>query len=97
MNSERERLLDEGVTAYVKAAEAGHAPDRDELLARHPDLADDLAAFFAAESQVNRVAAPLRPPITDAPTTGPSEPPPAPLTPSPLPSGERAWGEGTRV
>jgi serine/threonine protein kinase/WD40 repeat protein len=83
MNSERERLLDEVVTAYVKAVEAGHAPDRDELLARHPDLADDLAAFFAAESQVKRVAAPLRAPAVDPPTTGPSETPPA--------------GPGTRV
>jgi serine/threonine protein kinase/WD40 repeat protein len=83
MDSERERLLDEVVTAYVKAVDAGAAPDRAELLARHPDLADDLAAFFAAESQVKRAAVPLRPPAAEPPTMGPSEPPPT--------------GPGTRV
>ncbi len=77
MTTERERLLDEVVTAYLKAAEAGSAPDRDELVARHPELAADLAAFFAAESQVNRAAAPLRPPAADEPTSGPAAPPPA--------------------
>ena len=59
MNTEREQLLDEIVTAYLKAAEAGQAPSREELIARHPELANDLAAFLAAESQMNRLAAPL--------------------------------------
>ena len=57
------------MTDYLKAVEAGQTPDRDKLLARHPDLAADLAAFFAAESQVNRVAAPIRG-DTDGPTVG---------------------------
>jgi WD40 repeat protein/tRNA A-37 threonylcarbamoyl transferase component Bud32 len=73
MNTERERLLDEVVTAYLKAIEAGETPNRDEILARHPELAVDLGAFFAAESQVGRVAAPLRAPKADESTTGLSE------------------------
>src|SRR5206468_4225289 len=58
--SERERRLDEVVTAYLKDAERGGAPNQQELLARYPDLAADLAVFFAAQEQVGRLAAPLR-------------------------------------
>jgi WD40 repeat protein/predicted Ser/Thr protein kinase len=83
MNTERERLLDEVVTAYLKAAEAGRAPDRAELLARHPELAAELVAFFEAESQVGRAAAPLRVPAVDEPPTAVGEPQPT--------------GPGTRV
>src|SRR3954469_10433696 len=67
MDPDRDRRLDEVVTAYLKAVEAGHAPDRDELLARHPDLADDLAAFLAADSQVRRAVAHVDPPTVGLP------------------------------
>jgi WD40 repeat protein len=72
MSSDRDRRLDEIVTDYLKAAEAGQAPDHGALLSKHPDLANDLAAFFAAESQVRRAAVPLRDP--DPPTVGLTEP-----------------------
>src|SRR5262249_22646096 len=60
--SERDRRLDEVVTAYLKEVELGMAPNQAEWLARHPDLAEDLAAFFAAQDQVDQLAAPLRGP-----------------------------------
>ena len=39
---EREQLLDEIVTAYLKALEEGQTPDRREWLNRHPELAGEL-------------------------------------------------------
>jgi serine/threonine protein kinase len=57
---EREQLLDELVTAYLRAVTAGHTPDRRQLLTRHPDLAAELAEFFADQDDVQRWAAPLR-------------------------------------
>jgi WD40 repeat protein/tRNA A-37 threonylcarbamoyl transferase component Bud32 len=60
MNTEREHRLDEIVTAYLKAKETGVPPNREELIALHPELAPDLAAYFSAESQIGRVAAQFR-------------------------------------
>src|SRR5437899_842225 len=79
--SERERRLDEVVTAYLKDIEMGQAPNQAEWLARHPDLATDLATFFAAQEHVDQLAAPLRVPArvphhdaaTEALTVAPGE------------------------
>src|SRR5262249_59337810 len=74
----REKQLDEVIAGYVQAAEAGRAPPRGELLARHPDPADDLAAFFADQAEVLRLVAPLRAagPAPPAAPTPPPRPPP---------------------
>jgi eukaryotic-like serine/threonine-protein kinase len=45
-SSVREERVNEAVAEYLEAAEAGRAPDRDDFLARHPDLADELRAFL---------------------------------------------------
>src|SRR5262249_11554483 len=58
--ADREERLNEVLLAHVEALQAGRAPDRQQLLAEHPDLRDDLEAFFAGHDEVERLTAPLR-------------------------------------
>jgi WD40 repeat protein/tRNA A-37 threonylcarbamoyl transferase component Bud32 len=52
--------LDELLARCIAAEEAGRPLDRQELLARHPQLAAELREFFANRDQMQRLAAPLR-------------------------------------
>src|SRR5436309_1374319 len=52
--------VDETIAAYWKAVESGQAVDRHDWTARHPDLAEELEAYFADFDQVDRFARPLR-------------------------------------
>src|SRR5438105_15130693 len=54
----REQRLNDVLGAYLEAADAGWAPDQEALAARYPDLADDLHAFFVAQSRVAALAYP---------------------------------------
>jgi hypothetical protein len=56
-----EERVDEVIAAYLEAERAGRAPPPGELLARHPELADELRSFFADRSRFRQLVAPIGP------------------------------------
>jgi serine/threonine protein kinase/WD40 repeat protein len=59
-------LLDQVLAEYLHAVESGRNPNREELLAKYPDFADDLREFFANRDSMNRVARPIRAAVAPA-------------------------------
>jgi tRNA A-37 threonylcarbamoyl transferase component Bud32 len=51
--------LSDVITEYLQAVEKGETPDRNQLLAAHPHLAEELAEYFADYDRMNKLAAPL--------------------------------------
>jgi tetratricopeptide (TPR) repeat protein len=48
--------LEEALAEYMRRVDRGEAVDRPRFLAEHPDLADDLAAYFALDDEVASLA-----------------------------------------
>jgi tRNA A-37 threonylcarbamoyl transferase component Bud32 len=65
--------LDAVIAAYLQQIEAGQVPNREDLLARNPELADRLRAFFADFDRLDRQAGELRLSNDPGRTTGGSE------------------------
>ncbi|MBI5760376.1 MAG: protein kinase, partial [Planctomycetales bacterium] len=59
-DSGRQQLLETVMAEYIRACDAGVAPDRQEFLERHPELADDLRDFFSQRDHLNQLAGPMR-------------------------------------
>src|SRR5947209_2362968 len=57
-SSDRDQRVGEILAAYLEAIEAGQPPNQQALLARHPELAAELAAFFANQDQLAAFAGP---------------------------------------
>src|SRR5262245_21637860 len=57
---DREQQLDAILADYFKSAAEGHGSAPEELMARHPDLAGELADFFADYGHLNRIVEPVR-------------------------------------
>jgi len=49
--------LEDALLGYPQAAAAGRVPDLRQLLSEHPDLADELTAFFEGRGTVGREGA----------------------------------------
>src|SRR5262249_47162071 len=68
----REQRLQEAILSYLKAADASQPPDPQEFLARYPDLAPELEAFFADQKrrhplvELLRALALVNPPVSGA-------------------------------
>jgi serine/threonine protein kinase len=56
----KEQQLDDILASYLKAAQVGQAPNREELLARHPDMKIELSQFFRDHELLKQMTTPLR-------------------------------------
>ena len=61
----KDERLHEVLGRYYEAAESGTEPDRAVWIADHPDLADDLASFFANQDRLSQLVRPADPPFDD--------------------------------
>jgi serine/threonine-protein kinase len=69
-SSEREHHVADVLAGYFAAVESGRAPDRQALLAQHPELAAELAEYFEQQERFDRLVEPLRPVAAVVETTG---------------------------
>jgi WD40 repeat protein/tRNA A-37 threonylcarbamoyl transferase component Bud32 len=67
----REQRLHEILHSYLQAVDAGKAPDQQEILKAHPELAQDLEAFFQDQANLEHAARSLcspHPPVSGCET-----------------------------
>src|SRR5262249_20307287 len=78
-DSAHNRQLEAILHTYLQAVDAGQPPDRDALLRQYPDFASELAAFFANQDEVAKLARAMVEPVApalraaDAPTLASGE------------------------
>jgi WD40 repeat protein len=69
-DSDKDRRLEAILHTYLQAVDARQTPDRADLMRQHPDLASELADFFANQDEVAQLAH-GRPDNAEAPTLVP--------------------------
>jgi WD40 repeat protein len=57
-STERDQQINRVIADFLEAERAGRAPDPEELLRQHPDLATELRSFFGDREQFRKVAGP---------------------------------------
>jgi WD40 repeat protein/tRNA A-37 threonylcarbamoyl transferase component Bud32 len=67
---QEETDLDDIIANYLKAAQAGDAPNPQEWIMRYPAFATELSEFFADQEQFQRAAEPVRAAVTGMPSVG---------------------------
>ncbi len=73
LTTSSEVRLVEVLDAYMAAVQEGQAPSRDELLAEHPELAEDLDACLASLEFIQKASLAAPPLVLDSPSVGASE------------------------
>jgi WD40 repeat protein/tRNA A-37 threonylcarbamoyl transferase component Bud32 len=84
----RHGALEQVLEEYMRRLDAGEVVDRDQLLARHPELADELRSYFAGTDELEHLR---QQPERETPTSPPSggQPQSCGLEEFPPGSGER--------
>lgn len=90
-----DQRLNEILHAYLVAIDAGHVPNRQELLLRYPVFAAELGAFFADQDKLDQLAGAMRT-VESVPQPG-AHPELTAETPTRAPGDEPTPGSGTRV
>src|SRR5436305_6051857 len=70
-NPARQGQLEEVLSEYMQRLDRGEAVDREQFLARHPELADELRSYFADSDEVERLGRQARADLP-APPRGPA-------------------------
>jgi eukaryotic-like serine/threonine-protein kinase len=91
MRSLRQGRLEEVLEEYMRRLDRGEVVDRDQFLARHPELADELRSYFAGSDELERLR---RVPGKETPSLPPSGNLPDTCT---LEEEAQSKGEGRRV
>jgi WD40 repeat protein/tRNA A-37 threonylcarbamoyl transferase component Bud32 len=70
-DSSQQGLLEEVLEDYMQRLDRGEVVDREQFLAKHPELSDELRSYFAGTDEVERLARPARresPALSHSPT-----------------------------
>src|SRR5262249_17348288 len=75
-DSSQQGLLEEVLEDYMQRLDRGEVVDREQFLARHPELIDELRSYFAGSDELERLARPTprEPPAVSPYPTLPERP-----------------------